>query len=148
MQIKKLNTDTYAVYLEKGDSLNDSLTEFAREHNVKSASIQGIGAVQDVALGYFHSDTKTYAKKIFTQEYELVSCIGNITRLENNDPFVHIHIAIGGEDCSLKGGHCFAAEIAVVGEFLVQTFDETIDRLPNDSVGLKCWKLDHCNVHM
>ena len=139
--MKYIKQDTiYAVYLEKGDELKASLEQLAQQEQLTGAKIEGIGAVTNVDLGYFHSDTKEYQRQIFTEEYELLSAMGNISRLPDGSAYAHIHMSIGTDSYSVLGGHCFAAEIAVVGEFFV-TITPSVSREHNQAIGLNCWAL-------
>ena len=137
MKFKKQD-NLYAVYLEKGDDIKTSLEKLAEQENINGAKVEGIGAVTNVDLGYFNSETVEYQREVFTEEYELLSALGNITRLPDGSAFAHVHMSIGTDQYSVLGGHCFAAEIAVVGEFFV-TITPDIAREFNQKIGLNCW---------
>lgn len=146
MEVKKSN-GIYIVSLHKGDNLNDSLHQLADNESINAATVQGIGAVCDVELGYFDLDQKEYLKKKFPESHELVSCMGNIARLDDGAAFAHIHVGLGTRDYSMIGGHCFSATISLIGEIFVTPLDDArIERHLNDEIGLKTWNLSHCHL--
>ncbi|MCH8069602.1 MAG: DNA-binding protein [Candidatus Marinimicrobia bacterium] len=131
------------VYLQQGDSLIESLTQLAEEKGLSSAFFQGIGAVTDVTLGYYNLQEKRYETKEFNENYELISCLGNIAQKEGT-PFVHAHVTMGDRNYNVFGGHLFQAIISVVGEFIVNPIDIKIERTMNENVGLAVWDLERC----
>jgi predicted DNA-binding protein with PD1-like motif len=130
----------YLVQLEKGEDLVEALTDFATSHRITCASVQGIGAIEDISLGFFNCETKTYDEKVFEGEYELLNALGNIS-LVDDKPFVHLHAQISGSDYKVFGGHLFSGKIAVTGEFFVYPKTLVINRKEVPEIGLKLWDL-------
>ena len=131
--------------MERGEPIMKSFTDLAAEMKLKFSVFSGIGAVTDVTLGYYDSIQKTYLKKQFNENYELVSCMGNIT-YKDGSPFVHVHVAMGDREYRLYGGHLFEATIAVVGEFSLITGEVKVERVMNEDVGLAVWNLEGCSI--
>ncbi len=98
--------------------------------------MQGIGAVEKVRLGYFDLEKKEYITKDIDGEWELLNVIGNIT-WDEDEPVIHIHTVLGGENLNTIGGHLLNATIAVTGEFHLITGEKTIGRKLDDETGLK-----------
>ncbi len=140
MQFKQFD-NTYFVYLEKGESVVDVLTNFCKKHNILNGYISGIGAVSNIVLGAYDSKMKEYIKKIFKEDHELISYTGNIMLL-NDEPFIHAHSTIGNHKMKIFGGHLFSAKIAVVGEFIINKIDGKSKRALNDEIGLATWDLE------
>lgn len=109
----------YILSLQEGDNLFQNILQFADLVNIKSAVLNGLGAVSDITIGYFHRDTQQQVKRLFSGTYELVSLTGNIT-IFGKDRFLHIHAAIGDDKYQVFGGHVIDAlasastEIAII----------------------------------
>ena len=140
MQFKQID-DIYQVYLEKGESVVDELTKFCKEQNILNGYITGIGAVNNIELGAYDAKAGEYNKKTFNEDHELITYQGNIMLLDNK-PFIHAHITIGNHNMEIFGGHLFSANIAVVGEFIIQKIDGKAKRTFNDEIGLATWNLE------
>ena len=122
--------------LKKGDLVVDSIQKFAARENIKGALIQGLGAIKNFELGYYHLHTKTYERKWFKDDdYELLSLNGNIA-IKDGAPFVHVHVAVGEVDFSVRGGHLFEAEVAVTVELGLTRLDRVPERHYDDCIGL------------
>ena len=127
--------DKYLIRLFKGEDLFEELENFASTEKLKSGMLKGIGALTDVELGFYHLSEKTYERKNFDEEYELLSLDGNLSTFENK-PFFHIHTVLGQSDFSCVGGHLFKAKVAVTTELYFFPLDETIHREWDKEIGL------------
>ncbi len=141
MQFKQTD-NIYQVYLEKGESVVETLTNLCKEQNIMNGYITGIGAVNNIELGAYDSKTGEYIKKIFVNDYELITYQGNIMLLDDK-PFIHAHVTIGNHDMEIFGGHLFKATIAVVGEFIINKIYGNSKRKFNDEIGLATWNLNN-----
>ena len=121
----------YFVRLDRGDKVNSTLKEFCVSKDIKCAKISGIGALEEVELGYYNYDKDLYDKKTFANEYELLSMEGNVSLLEK-DTFVHLHITMSDEEYKVFGGHLFEATVAVTLECWIEVFDEVFVREKSD----------------
>jgi predicted DNA-binding protein with PD1-like motif len=139
MQYKK-HDNTYLVYLERGESVVEKLTEFCKAHHILNGHISGIGAVNNIELGAYDTTAGEYIKKTFNKDHELITYQGNIMLLDS-EPFIHAHITIGDHNMQIYGGHLFKANIAVVGEFIIHKIDGNSKRKLNDEIGLATWDL-------
>lgn len=140
MQFKQ-HDNTYIVYLERGDSVVEELTGFCKKHHILNGHIYGIGAVNNIELGAYNTTTGEYIKKTFNKDHELITYQGNIMLLDD-EPFIHAHITIGNHNMEIFGGHLFKANIAVVGEFIINKIDGKSKRTFNDDIGLATWNLE------
>ena len=137
----KHNKNTYFVYLEKGESVVNTLTNFCKEQNILNGYISGIGAVNNIKLGSYDSVSKEYIKKSFKDDHELITYQGNVMLLDD-EPFIHAHITIGNHKMEIFGGHLFSMNVAVVGEFIIHKIDGNSKRTFNDEIGLATWNLE------
>jgi uncharacterized protein len=125
----------YVVRLDPGEELLGTLTRFVTEAGIQGGVIRGIGAVVKTTLGYFDLHEKTYDKREYPDDMELVSCDGNITWLDGA-PMIHAHATISGPDYVARSGHLFGAEIAITGEFFITPTSLKINRAPDERTGL------------
>ena len=139
MQYKQYK-NTYQVYLKKGESVVEELTEFCKSHHILNGHISGIGAINNIELGAYDASKREYIKKSFQDDHELITYQGNIMLLAD-EPFIHAHITIGNHNMEIFGGHLFKANIAVVGEFIINKIDGKSKRTFNNEIGLATWDL-------
>ena len=55
----------------------------------------------------------------------MLSVTGNVA-LSNNEPFFHVHVALGGRDGSSRGGHLFEMTTRPTVELLLNTYPEAV----------------------
>tara|TARA_B100001248_G_scaffold262718_3_gene261505 strand:- start:1997 stop:2422 length:426 start_codon:yes stop_codon:yes gene_type:complete len=132
----------YVVRLERGEDLNASLEDFMIKEDLSSAFFKGLGALEDVELGYYDLPQKTYLKRLFPEEAELLVAMGNLT-FKEGQPYAHIHAVLSGKDFLAYGGHVFRAKVSVTAELFVECIDHQIERKMNDQVGLQ---LMNCRI--
>lgn len=140
MEVKEMG-DSFYVRLLRGEEVLENLTAFVAEREIGAASILGIGAVEDVQLGYYELKTHTYHRKDLEGDYELVNLTGNVSYVEGK-PFVHAHVTLGGPDFRALCGHLFRAVVAVTGEFVVRPLPGKVDRAFDEACGLNLWSLE------
>jgi uncharacterized protein len=109
---------TTLVRLAHGTDLLEELTTACIDLNAHAGTVEVIGAVSTLALGYYHQDRKEYETHTFEGAWEIASAVGNVSMLDGNT-FVHLHIVASGADGQCVGGHLmpgcsvFAAEAAI-----------------------------------
>ena len=139
MQYEK-DDDTYIIYLEQGESIMATLTEFCIDHQIINGQISGIGAIKEIELGVYDLKNQEYIIHKLDETWELTSYQANI-QLKDEEPFIHAHINISDHDLTVKGGHLFEAIVAVVGEFILTNINSSGKRLLNPKIGLACMDL-------
>ena len=130
MQSRK-EKNGWLLVLVKGEEIRATIGAWAKKEGIAGAYFWGIGAVTDAELGFFDTAKNKYENKLFSGEYELLSCIGDIT-----EDGVHAHISMSGADFISVGGHLQRATISVFGEFFVLPTD-FIGRSPDIPTGLR-----------
>lgn len=106
------------VVLAPGDELHASMIEAARQFDVRGAMVSGIGAVDDLELGYFTLPEKVYVRRVVTHRVEAVSLMGNLS-MKDGAPFLHCHGLFTGLDFGAFGGHVFRATASITLEMMV-----------------------------
>lgn len=129
------DNDRYFLRLDRGEDLFSNLEDFASRENLKSGHLSGIGALQDCELGFYHLHSKTYDRRMFAEEAELLSLDGNLSYFDGK-PFFHIHTVLGGPDFHCYGGHLFSAKVAVTCEINFRPLEAEVIRKHNPEIGL------------
>lgn len=130
----------YKGRLKKGVDIIEGLSAFIRDNNIKAGIIKGIGAVSSAKLGYFNQNTKAYEERLFDENMEIVSLIGNIS-LKDNEPFPHLHASFSKRDFTLVGGHLMADTIVYAFEFVIFSLSgKPMEREFDEETGLFLWK--------
>ncbi len=131
----KESKGSYFIRLYKDENVFTALEEFAEKNSLSCGTLNGIGALKNSELGFYHLDTKTYDRKLFPDEAELLSLAGNLSLLDGK-PFFHIHTVLGGPDFKTYGGHLFNADVAVTAEIIFRPLDLQVERTLDDDIGL------------
>ena len=140
MQIRRDSTG-YLIRVQKGERVRETLTAFARDHGVTGARVQAIGAFDEAELAYFDESEQAYRNRTFGGGLEVLALLGNISRLPDGEPMVHLHAMLGTSDYSVVGGHLNEGLVSVTIEAFVTPTDEPIDR--EEPFGpFKLWNLE------
>ena len=126
---------TFAVVLDKGDEVLESLRAFAKEHRLSAAEFTGLGALSDVVLGFFDWDKKDYRKIPVREQVEVLTLVGNIA-LKDGEPKLHPHIVIGKSDGTAHGGHLLEGHVRPILEVIVTESPAHLRREPDPETGL------------
>ena len=86
--------NTLIVRLDRGEEVVDRLLELARREHITLASVNGLGAADDVTVGVYFPATQEYKSNQFQGEYEIISLHGTLTTQEDQ-PYGHFHMSIG-----------------------------------------------------
>lgn len=138
----KLQTteDGFQVMLSRGEKVMETLAQLAVEKEISSGSIQGIGALMNTRIGFYHLHKKQYEEKTFTDEMELVNLMGNFSWM-GPKPIVHCHVTLGDSSFRALAGHLFEAECAVTVEIYIQRKKTRVERQFSEEIGLNLWCL-------
>ena len=134
MKSQKRNNQVFG-RIEKGEEIVTSLKEFCKLHQIKGGFISGIGAAENVQIAYYDIAKKEYLHKVLKGDFEIVSLSGSIS-VFNNEPHVHLHIALGDENFNIKGGHLDHGIVSLTCEFMISVFDAEIQRAADAETGL------------
>ena len=126
---------TYLVVFDTGQEVMRGLLAFAREHKLVAGHLTGIGAISDAVIGYFDPQTKTYLRNHEKGQAEVLSLTGNLA-LNDDEPFFHVHVALGRRDGSARGGHLFEATVRPTVELVLNTYPKAVRRKIDPETGL------------
>ncbi len=121
--------------LKKGAVIPDAIVAIAQSEGVKSASIQSIGGVESLKLGYYNSATKKYEEHSYEEFMEVTGLIGNIA-LKDGKPFLHAHGTFGRRDGTVVGGHLLTARVSPLLEVVVEPTLNEVKREFDEDTGL------------
>jgi len=130
------NGPFYQLRLERGEEILTTLTEFVHCRRLKSGVLFGLGAAENLRLGYYNLKQKRYLLRRFQGEYELGSLVGNIAWVER-EPVIHIHAVISNQRLTTYSGHLFAATVAATCEIAIITGGKKVQRRLEPVSGLK-----------
>ena len=137
MEYKEVG-EHYILRLEKGEDIIEKMTEFCKKENLKSGHFSGIGALEEVEIGYYDvKDRKYHTKKIKEEHIELLSLKGNVSLDQENIIKVHAHVVISDKNLNARGGHLVKGIVSITCEIVFIEFDKTIKRNHNDRPGLQ-----------
>jgi predicted DNA-binding protein with PD1-like motif len=123
--------------MEPGDDILKTIQRVALEYNVKSGQITLIGAVSGAKLGYFDRESGEYKDFLVERDLEVVSGMGNISRLDDDSVVVHAHLVVSDEEGRCWGGHLMeGCEVSVTIELVIIETDVDLHRAKDEMTGL------------
>ena len=145
MRAKLLHDDagqqTYALVFATGDEAVEGLESFARERGLSAAHFTGIGAFEDVVLGYFEWDPKRYKEIPIHEQVEVVALTGDVA-LKDGEPTVHAHVVVARADGTASGGHLLSARVRPTLEVILTESPAHLRKRHDDASGLALIALD------
>ncbi len=126
---------SYLLVFHTGQEVMKGLLAFARKHDLVAGHLTGIGALSGAEIGYFDPEKNAYLHNQQNEQAELLSVTGNLA-LNGNEPFFHVHVALGMRDGSARGGHLFAAMVRPTVELVLTTFPRPVRREIDRATGL------------
>jgi predicted DNA-binding protein with PD1-like motif len=129
------HSGSYTVVVDRGEELMAALAQFAQDQGIGAASVVGIGALEQVTVGYFNLAEQAYEEHHLSGEYELLSLLGNIT-VKDGAPFVHAHAVLSGANLACVGGHLFSGVVAVTAEVQITVLPAALVRVHDEDTGL------------
>lgn len=121
--------------LKRGDKVIESIEKLARDENIEACHFQGIGAVDELKLGFWKPGSTDYDWSTYNEDFEVTSLIGNVTIFEG-EPMVHAHITCGRSNSEIIGGHLGEATCSLTLEIFVDVIDDKIIKKPDDDLGI------------
>jgi len=126
--------------LHRGEEIMQTVQRFAEEQKLKNAAVIGIGAAENLDLGYWDRERREYARRQFADPHEIVSLSGNLS-WKDGSPFLHAHVLLANRDFAVVGGHLFAATITATAELQIWPGEFELHREMDSDVGMKLWNL-------
>jgi len=126
---------TYALIFDTGDEVVSTIERFAADHNLTASHLSGLGAFEDVVLGYFDWTRKEYDRIPLTEQVELIALVGDVV-LADGKPKLHAHVVVGRADGTTRGGHLLEARVRPTLELIVTASPEYLKREKDPERGL------------
>lgn len=140
MEYRKFK-DTIIARIDKGEEVLEKIKEIAQKENIKLASINALGAINDFTVGVFNIDEKKYYANEFKGNFEIVSLTGTINTM-NDEFYTHIHLSAGNDKGQVFGGHLNRAIISATCEMVINIIDGRVDRRFDQDIGLNLLNFD------
>ena len=131
---------TIIVRMDKGEDIVEQVKNIALKENIKLASIQALGAINDFTVGVFKTSEKKYYANEFKGDFEIVSLTGTINTM-NDEYYSHMHLSAGNDQGQVFGGHLNKAIVSATCEMVIQIINGEVDRYFDEEVGLNLLKL-------
>ncbi|MBR5176004.1 MAG: DNA-binding protein [Bacteroidales bacterium] len=132
--------DTYVVSIDNHQEVVAALMAFCEEQNILAGEITGIGAVNHAVLRFLDPATKKYVDKVFEEQMEISSLVGNISE-KDGKPYLHLHANFGRRDYTVIGGHLLSCVLNGACELVVKRFHCKLGRRFEPSLGLNLYDL-------
>ncbi len=134
MEYKKFDNIIIA-RIDKGEEILEQLKAIAITENIKLASINALGAINDFTVGVYKTDEKKYYSNSFKGYYEITSLTGTINTMDG-EYYAHLHLSAGNEKGEVFGGHLNRAVVSATCELVITVIDGKVDRVYDEETGL------------
>ena len=124
----------WVLRIDAGEEIVTTLRAFARAKGIRSGLISGLGAAEDIELGYFVRTSREYVTRRFEGEWEIGALTGNLSELEA-EPLPHCHAVIGGRDFAAFTGHLFRGVVTATCEVQILTDPDVMRRPSRPDLG-------------
>ncbi len=131
-----LNTRGNLIVINRAEEVMARLTEYAKEQNLTSAWLSGLGGSGKVTLGFYAIESNEYKWKEFDDPMEIVNLTGNLAWVDG-EPFWHMHGTFSGPDLQAVGGHVKELLVGLTCEILITPLETPLTRIFDDETGLK-----------
>ncbi|HSD56077.1 MAG TPA: PPC domain-containing DNA-binding protein [Candidatus Saccharimonadales bacterium] len=131
----------YVITLRPGERLSDAIEQFASETKIEGAWVDGLGAVQEVTLGFYDLDKKEYLWRTFEGLRELASLTGNLAFDQDGKIMLHAHGVFGDREYSTVAGHIKDMIAGATVELFVHRSNRSLSRKLDPEVGLQTLNL-------
>ncbi len=138
MEYKRFG-DTIIARMDKGEEITAQVRKIAEAEQIKLASIEALGALNDFHVGLFDVTEKKFHGNHFHGAYEMVSLTGTINTM-NGEFYSHLHMCAADVNANVYGGHLVDATISATCEMVIRILDGTVDREYSEEVGLNLFK--------
>lgn len=122
--------------LDMGEKLSAALEQFIAESKIEGGWISGVGAANNIALGFYQLSLKDYKMRTFGSMMEIVSLSGSFARDEQGNVMWHLHGVFADENYQTVGGHVKEFTAGATVELFVHRFQHPLHRKYDDATGL------------
>ena len=131
--------DTLVIRLDPDEEIIETLRAIAEKEQIKLASVEALGAINDFTVGIFDTVEKKYYSNRFQGAYEIVSLTGTITT-KDGAFYQHLHMSAGESSGAVFGGHLSRAVVSATCEMIVRVIDGRVERVLDPDIGLNLFR--------
>ena len=131
--------DTLVIRLDPDEEIIENLRAIAEKEQIKLASVEALGAINDFTVGVFDTVEKKYYSNRFQGAYEIVSLTGTITT-KDGAFYQHLHMSAGENSGAVVGGHLSRAVVSATCEMIVRVIDGRVERVLDPDIGLNLFR--------
>jgi uncharacterized protein len=131
----------FVLVFEPDDDVVAEIVGFARKEKVTAARLAGIGGLSKATLGYFRRDKRRYEPIAITEQVELLSLLGNITR-KDGEPLLHAHAVVARRGGKVRGGHLIEATVWPTLELFATVYPTALVKTDKPELGIATIDLD------
>ena len=140
MEYKRFGNNI-VVRMDRGEDIVEQVKVLAEREQIRLASVQALGAVNDFTVGVFKTDRKQYDSNTFTGYFEIVSLTGTITTMDGQY-YAHLHMSCGDEQGHVFGGHLNRAVVSATCEVVIRILEGTVERRFDGDIGLNVFDFE------
>ena len=134
MQYKKYG-DTYAVRIDPGEEIMQSLQKLCLEEGIGLAQVNAIGAISHGIVGVFDLTEQAYHREELNGFMEITSLSGNVTRMDGKS-YLHLHGTFADQQHQIHGGHVIELTVEATCEMFVRVLPGEVTRQRNEELGI------------
>lgn len=131
--------NTIIARIDKGEEILEQVRAIAGAEQIRLASVQALGAVDDFTIGVFKTGEQQYQANSFQGDHEIVSLTGTISTMEGAF-YAHLHMSAGNGQGQVFGGHLNRAVVSATCEMVIQIIPGQVDRAFDPGVGLNLFR--------
>lgn len=124
--------DVLVVRLDRGEEIIATLAALAKREIITLATVQGIGACDQVKFSLYNVAERTYSPNELHEELELTSLNGNMSMMDG-EYYSHLHATFGRFNGAVVGGHLNEARISGTGEIFVHMISGEVERSKDEA---------------
>lgn len=131
--------NTIVVRMDRGEEILEQVRAVALAEQVRLASVQALGAVEEFTVGVYSVPEQKYHANTFAGSYEIVSLTGTVNTMDGAF-YCHLHMSAGNEKGEVFGGHLNRAVISATCEMVLTVLDGSVDRFHDPVTGLNLFR--------
>lgn len=135
----------YLLVMDAGDEACAEIVAFARNRDIRTASLTAIGAASSVTLGYFVPEEGEYEFTAHDEQLELASFVGDIAWGEEG-PVLHAHGVLGRRDGSALAGHFREFHVFPTMEVMLIETPTRVRKARDPQTGLELISIERSDV--
>ena len=131
--------NTLVVRIDPQEEITEQVRAVAEKEDIRLASVEALGAVNDFTVGVFNTAEKKYHSNRFQGAYEIVSLTGTIST-KDGQFYQHLHMSAGDGAGRVFGGHLNQAVVSVTCEMVIRVIDGRVERVMDPEIGLNVFR--------